>query len=239
MTLEHYLSSLSSIYKLGIAQELYDSRIPTLTQEIINKIANNTSLAFLLTKYPEGNVCMINNTEIRPEFRQNFVPNDILDYAYAVLHSSSFRFTNKKILKRNFPYPENTETFWDLAELGSQIKQIHSLETLRKENFITEFNIEEDNIINSPHFKNTSHLNSIQKVNFGRVYINKNQYFDNIPELVWNFQIEDHQPAQKWLNDKEGQNLTLGDINYYQKIIVALTETERIMNKIKLKQLGD
>ncbi|MBW4359626.1 type ISP restriction/modification enzyme [Flavobacterium taihuense] len=137
MTLDQYLSSISTAYKDGIATELYEGKIPSITEEIINQIAHKTGLHFILTKDPEGNVCMANNKEVRSEFRQTFSPIDILDYAYSILHSSNFRFTEKKILKTNFPYPKNAETFWELAELGSQIKQIHSLKNLKTEDFTT------------------------------------------------------------------------------------------------------
>jgi predicted helicase len=137
MTLDQYLSSISTAYKDGIASELYEGEIPNLTEEIINQIAHKTGLHFILTKDPEGNVCMANNNEVRPEFRQNFTPIDILDYAYAILHSSNYHSTDKKFLKMNFPYPKNAETFWKLAEIGSQIKQIHLLENLKTEDSIT------------------------------------------------------------------------------------------------------
>jgi hypothetical protein len=41
-----------------------------------------------------------------------------------------------------------------------------------------------------------------------------------------------NQPAQKWLKDREGRELSFDDISHYQKIIVALTETARIMKEI-------
>lgn len=137
MTLDQYLSSISSAYKLGIAAELYDTRIPNLTEETINQIAHKTGLIFILEKDAEGNVCMANNKEVRPEFRQDFSPIDILDYAYAILYSSEFRSADKKKLKTNFPYPKNSVLFWELAELGSKIKKIHSLENQKDNNFIT------------------------------------------------------------------------------------------------------
>jgi len=137
MTLDQYLSSISATYQDGIATELYNGNIPNLTEETINQIAHKTSLNFILEKDPDGNVCMINNKELRPEFRQTFTPIDILDYAYAILHSSNFRSADHKILKTNFPYPNNAESFWKLAELGSKIKKIHSLKTLNIEDFST------------------------------------------------------------------------------------------------------
>ena len=84
--------------------------------------------------------------------------------------------------------------------------------------------------------------NEVEKVRFetlkqvqgehGKVYINKEQYFGKVPEIAWNFYIGGYQPAQKWLKDRKGRTLTNGDIEHYQKIIVALSETERIMREI-------
>ena len=47
-----------------------------------------------------------------------------------------------------------------------------------------------------------------------------------------NFYINDYQPAQKWLKDRKERTLEFDDILNYQKIIVALTETDRLMNEI-------
>lgn len=68
--------------------------------------------------------------------------------------------------------------------------------------------------------------------NRGRVYINETQYFDNVPEVAWNFFIGGYQPAQKWLKDRRERKLEFDDILHYQKIIVALSETDRIMKEI-------
>jgi hypothetical protein len=40
------------------------------------------------------------------------------------------------------------------------------------------------------------------------------------------------QPAQKWLKDRKGRKLEFEDVLHYQKIIVALTETYRIMKEV-------
>ena len=66
----------------------------------------------------------------------------------------------------------------------------------------------------------------------GRIWINDTQYFDNIPLSAWEFYIGGYQPAQKWLKDRRDRTLTFDDILHYQKVIVALTETERLMKEI-------
>ena len=76
-------------------------------------------------------------------------------------------------------------------------------------------------------------LQQLLKVeNIGRVHINETQYFANVPEAAWNFYIGGYQPAQKWLKDRKGRELSYEDILHYQKIIVALSETDRVMNEI-------
>ena len=48
----------------------------------------------------------------------------------------------------------------------------------------------------------------------------------------WEFYIGGYQPAQKWITDRKGRTLDFSDVKHYMKIIVALTETDRIMKEI-------
>ncbi|GAQ47723.1 hypothetical protein FPK15_contig00001-0014 [Flavobacterium psychrophilum] len=191
-----------------LSTELNTERIPNLKAEIVDKIANELNLKF---------------TNEKEKTASSFSPIDILDYIYAVLHSPKYRTKYKDFLKTDFPkilYPKNEKTFWKLVELGSQIRQIHLLESPKVEEYITEFNIDGDCIVSKPNYKD------------GKVYINETQYFENVPEVAWNFYIGGYQPAQKWLKDRKDRKLEFDDIAHYQKIIVALTETDRIMNEI-------
>ena len=66
----------------------------------------------------------------------------------------------------------------------------------------------------------------------GRIWINEEQYFGKIPLVAWEFYIGGYQPAQKWLKDRKKRTLDHDDIFHYQKIIVALFETDRLMKEI-------
>ena len=68
----------------------------------------------------------------------------------------------------------------------------------------------------------------------GKLFINKTQYFDNVPEDVWNFHIGGYQVCHKWLADrkKARRKLSAEDIDHYHKIVVAINETIKIMNQI-------
>ena len=107
-----------------------------------------------------------------------------------------------------------------MVKLGGEIRQIHLLESSKVENYITEYPIDGDNIVVKPEYKN------------GNVYINQTQYFANVPEIAWNFYIGGYQPAQKWLKDRKDRKLEFDDVLHYQKIIVALSETSRLMQEI-------
>jgi hypothetical protein len=49
---------------------------------------------------------------------------------------------------------------------------------------------------------------------------------------MWNFHIGGYQVCQKWLKDRKGRTLSKDDIAHYQKIVVALNETIRLMQEI-------
>nr|WP_315151732.1 type ISP restriction/modification enzyme [uncultured Flavobacterium sp.] len=215
------------------------TRTPNLNLEIVNQIAKQLNLAFVPEKEAQGNVCMADNDEVRPEFKQTFAPIDILDYIYAVLHSPAYREKYKEFLKIDFPkipYPKDAITFWELVTLGSQIRQIHLLESPIVDDYITEFNVDGDCVVGKPRFEINGNPNPNRVQNpvrvEGKVFINETQYFENVPEVAWNFYIGGYQPAQKWLKDRKERKLEFDDIAHYQKIIVALTETDRLMKAI-------
>ena len=151
--------------------------------------------------------------------------NKIINFFHTLISSfqKTYREKYKEFLKIDFPrvpYPKDKETFWQLVKLGGEIRQIHLLESSKVENYITEYPIDGDNIVVKPEYKN------------GNVYINQTQYFANVPIVAWNFYIGGYQPAQKWLKDRKDRKLEFDDILHYQKIIVALSETSRIMGEI-------
>ena len=53
-----------------------------------------------------------------------------------------------------------------------------------------------------------------------------------MPPEIWNFQVGGYQPCQKWLKDRVGRQLTYDDLTHYQRIVVALNETIRLMAEI-------
>lgn len=150
---------------------------------------------------------------------------DIFDYIYAVLHSPMYREKYKGFLKIGFPrvpYPKDGNYFKELVKFGRELRKLHLLESHKINNFITTYSEMGSDIVEKIEYKN------------GNIYINSNQYFGHVPEVTWNFWIGGYQPAQKWLKDRKGRVLSNEEIEHYQKMIVALTETNKIMQEIDL-----
>lgn len=193
-----------------MSMEESNERKPNLSPEIINQFVDRLGLTF--TNEKENN-------------EGTFAPIDILDYTYAVLHSPTYREKYKVFLKIDFPrvpYPKNADVFLRLIKLGREIRQIHLLESPVVDKPITCYPV--------------AGSNELGKITYAdsKVWINPNQYFDGVSTVAWEFYIGGYQPAQKWLKDRKGRVLSFDDIMHYQKIIVALTETDRLMKEIDL-----
>ena len=118
------------------------------------------------------------------------------------------------------PYPKDELTFRLLVKLGGELRQIHLLESVTVNKPITSFPVDGSNEVVKLKYENK------------KVFINDEQYFDKVPQVAWEFYIGGYLPAQKWLKDRKGRALSYDDIIHYQKIIVALTETDRLMKEI-------
>jgi len=153
----------------------------------------------------------------------NVTPEELLNYIYAFLHHPSFINRYGQALKTSFPripYPKNRKTFDKLAKLGEELISYHLLEHENIDPYQISYLGEGDNIVDKPECKD------------GKVYINPTQYFGNVSEIAWNFYIGGYQPAQKWLKDRKGRELSPDDIEHYSKIVIVLKETDRIMKEI-------
>ncbi|MBF0336768.1 MAG: N-6 DNA methylase [Nitrospirae bacterium] len=157
-------------------------------------------------------------------------PQSLFDYIYAVLHSRAYRRRYAEFLKYDFPripYPKDKKAFHALAAKGTELRQLHLMESPALDTLITTYPISGNHEVVAMRLEEAK-----DKSGLGRVWINPAQYFDNVPLTAWNFYIGGYQPAQKWLKDRKTRKLTSDDILHYQRIIVALTETDKVMNEI-------
>ena len=156
-----------------------------------------------------------------------FGPEDIFYYAYAVFHSPTYRERYAEFLKIDFPrlpLTSDVALFAALVRLGAELAGLHLMKSPRLEQLMTSFDIAGENEVARGYPKYVERG--------GCVYINEAQYFGGVPREIWDFHIGGYQVPHKWLKDRRGRILSYADLRHYQKIIVALAETRRIMAAI-------
>jgi len=168
-------------------------------------------------------------------------PEDIFHYAYAVFHSPGYRSRYAEFLKDDFPHlplTGNLDLFRALARLGGDLTALHLLESPTLDETITEFigkNRQVSKVGWTPVDGGTVWLDCKGS---GEKYKPGTSGFSPVPEDVWNFHIGGYQVCEKWLKDRgpkkgqSGRTLTAEDIAHYHKIVIALTETIRLMEEI-------
>lgn len=152
----------------------------------------------------------------------------VFDYIYGVLHCRAYRDTYAEYLRNDFPripWPSSSDEFWRVSAQGAALRKLHLMDPAAVGVAPYPFEGDGDNLVD------TIGKNSYRG---GKVWINKSQYFANVPEIAWDFFIGGYQPAQKWLKDRKGHALTFDDVRHYQRIIKVLAETDRIMSEINM-----
>lgn len=153
----------------------------------------------------------------------------IFFYMYALLHSPTYRSRYREFLKNDFPrifITSDDSLFQSLSKLGKELVDLHLMKSLRTNSSDTEFiDLEQDRKIDVGYPKYDESSNS--------VLINKRgSKFVGVSQQVWSFYIGGYQVCQKWLKDRKGRTLSPEDVTHYQRIIVALQETMRLMQQI-------
>ncbi|MBA7597241.1 hypothetical protein ES703_04242 [subsurface metagenome] len=186
-------------------------RRPNLNPEFIETLSDKLGLKFI----DDG----------KGDLEETFGPEDIFNYAYAVFHSPTYRTRYTEFLQIDFPklpLTSDKELFKALAEKGAELVALHLMESPTLNTLITTYPV--------------TGSNDVEKILYGektqRVNINKEQYFEGVPQEIWDFHIGGYQVCQKWLKDRKGRTLTYDELTHYQKVIVALKETIGLMAEI-------
>jgi hypothetical protein len=157
--------------------------------------------------------------ELRMRARQK------LGYIYSILHSPTYRARYLPQLRADFPRipkAEDASLLRSLSELGDELVALHLLQSPKLDRSTTEYFGDQAREVEQVSWS----MNS--------VYIDKAQTtgFKGVREEVWNFHIGGYQVCEKWLKDRKGRMLSKDDIVHYQKVVVALSETIRLMKEI-------
>ncbi len=206
----------------GLHTEEIKTRKPNLAPEFIAELEAKLKLTFI----PDG----------QGDLKKTFGPKDVFYYIYAVLHSPTYRSRYAEFLKIDFPRVPLTSSkplFRKLVTKGKELTELHLMESDKLQDPTSS----KVDLNAHPELKN-----EVVKVTYNekhkRVYINKWQYFSGVEPKVWNFHVGGYQVCHKWLKDRKGRRLDYDDITHYQKIVIALRETIRLMESID-KTIGE
>ncbi len=187
------------------------------------------------TENQQTNLFIEKTSNLSPKFLETIkiklgkkpTPEQIFYYAYAIFHSPTYRSRYAEFLKIDFPrlpLTSNQKLFNLLAEKGEELVNLHLMKSSTLNNLITTFVNQGNNQVNE-----VTYNSELQ-----RIYINKQSYFTDIPQHIWEFKIGGYQVLDKWLKDRKNAHRLLSEeeVNHYQKIVVVLTETLRLMQEI-------
>ncbi|MDZ4259865.1 MAG: type ISP restriction/modification enzyme [Gemmatimonadales bacterium] len=167
--------------------------------------------------------------------RHDLMPEDIFEYAYAVFHSPGYRSRYAEFLKIDFPslpLTGNLDLFRALACLGGELTALHLLESPKLDHFVTTYTGPKNPQVWQVGWSDDTVWLDAAATKKGQPATPGTIGFRGVPEAVWNFHIGGYQVCEKWLKDRKGRTLSKDDIAHYQKIVVALNETIRLMQEI-------
>ncbi|HUU82687.1 MAG TPA: type ISP restriction/modification enzyme, partial [Phycisphaerae bacterium] len=188
-------------------------RRPNLSPEFVGEFGEKLGLAFV--------------SDGVGDMKKTFGPEDVFHYAYAVFHSPTYRSRYAEFLKIDFPrlpLTSDRKLFARLCALGAELVELHLLERVPEP--AASYPQSGRSVVDKPHYKPPTDQAP------GRVYVNKDQYFDSVPPEVWEFHIGGYQVCQKWLKDRKARTLSYDDIQTYRKITEALRRTIQLMRDI-------
>ena len=210
-----------------------EGRVPNLNPEFVAEMEKRLKMEFV--------------TEGGGDLNKTFGPEDVFHYMYAVFHSPTYRTRYAEFLRIDFPrlpLTSDRRLFRKLCTLGAELVSLHLMESPELDHLVTNYPVSGDDVVEKGHPKYLApgepEPGTGEALGEGRVYISrdapkggrKGQYFDGVPPEVWEFHVGGYQVCEKWLKDRRGRKLSHDDLIHYQKIVVALKNTLRLMAEI-------
>ncbi len=211
--------------------DFHNGRRPNLSAAFVRDMEQRLKLTFI----PDGMGNL--DTTIGPE--------DIFHYLYAVLHSPTYRTRYAEFLKVDFPRVplpnDNDKTrFKTVVAYGATLVDLHLLRIPGGGASTVVCGAGGAPILLNPgeqgiaqHQATTAPVDSVSYDDHQhRVVLGNDRYFSGIEPTIWEIQIGGYQPLHKWLKDRIGRTLSFDEVLHYMRMVIALRETQRIMDEI-------
>ena len=200
-----------------------DGRVPNLCTKLIAEMEAKLGLKFVSDGMGDG--------------KKTFGPEDVFDYIYAIFHSPTYRKRYAEFLKIDFPrvpLTSDRKLLWKLVSLGRELVALHLLESPKVNDFVTRYPKRGSDTVGQVRYvePDSEAVSRKPSAVSGRVFINDEQYFEGVRPEWFEFHIGGYQVLQKWLKDRKGRKLSNDDITHYQRVVVAIKDTIRLMAAI-------
>lgn len=164
-------------------------------------------------------------------------PRTLFAYAYAILHSPTYRVRYAPALARDYPripLVRDTTAFDALAALGADLLALHLLDPS------VAFGPEQ-----TPRFVDGGNRRVTQAGDrrgelvdvrgaAGKLYVNAVSYFEPVSLASWQHRIGGYQVLRKWLSDRKraGRVLRDDDIAHYRRVVASIGHSVALAERI-------
>jgi predicted helicase len=163
---------------------------------------------------------------IESRYERHYTPEEILGYIYAILNAYTYRARYAEFLRTDFPrvpFPESSDDFETLSDLGWSLIQAHLLREFPRRNLAT-YHGKGDHTVESVRYSPGEQA----------VHINRTQYFRSVPQGVWDFHIGGYQVLDKYLKSRKDRTLSLDEISHMGAVASCIAFTIEQMRAIDM-----
>ena len=214
--------NLALLVSKQLASPTYKNVLVTNTLSDAHVISNKTkegNYHFPLCLYIANEKRKTNINEkitdfLKKKYEIEVSPEELFYYIYAILHSTKYREKYLQFLQSDFPripFVTTYDNFKALSNIGKRLVELHLM--MNKYDSNVKFDVQG--------------TNTVQRVNYedGKLWINNEQFFADIPENVWQFRIGSYNILEKWLKSRKGRNLNGNEIEIFIQIIELVKRT--------------
>jgi len=197
------------------AQKLFGNEIkkqPNINSAFITELETRLGL-----KFQSDNI----------EASNDITPESIFNYVYAILYSPAYRTRYMQFMRTDFPripFPNNTETFFELVKCGEELKKLHL--QVEAQGWLWEDIIitGDDLTVGTVDYNSTTEEIILDSARPHDLQLR----IARVPLNIWEFQIGGYQVLKHWLTERVGREISLRE---FIPIIISLKKTDRIMRE--------
>lgn len=131
--------------------------------------------------------------------------------------------------------PTDKEYFEKCVKKGTTIRELMNWEHKKVFSYISTFPEQGNNLVDKYVYVNSQAIPNRLYINYSEIDENDPnllQYFENVPQNIWDFKIGKIEPLKIWLDHHVHQKLMFSQIMHFQKMIAIIKEITDLKNHI-------